>query len=167
MTERSAAVDDQRDGRDESADERADRNWNELLQELRVTQTGVQLLTAFLVTLPFQSRFSDLDDFQVAVFVVTLLLAALATSLLVAPVSLHRALFGRRQKGRLVKTAHLLAQAGLLALGLCVTGALLLVFSVVLGRETAFELAGAALAVLVGLWVVLPVLLRRRSPVGE
>jgi hypothetical protein len=167
LTEHTAPADHGGDGRDESPDERADRNWNELLQELRVTQTGVQLLTAFLVTLPFQSRFSDLDDFQVAVFVVTLLLAALATSLLVAPVSLHRALFGRRQKGRLVRTAHLLAQAGLLALGLCVTGALLLVFSVVLGRETAFELAGAALAVLVALWLVLPMVLRRRSPVGD
>lgn len=171
-TREGTVGDDRRDehrggGRDETAEERADRNWNELLQELRVTQTGVQLLTAFLLTLPFQSRFGDLDDFQRAVFVVTVVLAALATSLLVAPVSLHRALFARRQKGRLVRTAHLLAQAGLLVLGLCVTSALLLVFSVVLGRETAFELAGGTLAVLVVLWLVLPMVLRRRSPVGE
>jgi len=154
---------DGRDGRDESPEERADRNWNELLQELRVTQTGVQLLTAFLLTLPFQARFADLDRFQVRVFVVTVVLAVLATSLLVAPVSLHRMLFGRRQKERLVRAAHVMAQLGVLALGACMAAALLLVFSVVLGRDAALALSAGVLVVLLLLWVALPFGLRRRS----
>lgn len=154
---------DRHDGRDETPAQRADRNWNELLQELRVTQTGVQLLTAFLLTLPFQSRFADLDRFQENTFVVTVVLAVLATALLVAPVALHRVLFARRQKHRMVLVAHVLAQLGVLALGACIAGALLLVFSVVLDRGTALVLSAAVLVVLLLLWVVLPVGLRIRA----
>lgn len=149
------------DGRDETRTEKADRNWDELLQELRVAQTGVQILTAFLLTLPFQQRFTDLDSFEVWTFMVVVLVAAGATGLLVAPVSLHRALFGRRQKDDAVAVAHRLAQFGLVALGLAVTGVVLLVFSVIVGRPEALVVAGAVLASLVGLWGVLPLVVRR------
>src|ERR1700754_1671970 len=78
--------------------ERADRNFAELLQELRVTQTGVQILFAFLLTLAFAARFPSLDDTQRGVYVGTLLLAVLATALFLAPAALHRSLFRRHAK---------------------------------------------------------------------
>src|SRR3712207_4786869 len=84
------------DGRHETPAERSDRNWNGLLQELRVTQTGVQILTGFLLTLPFQERFEDLDGYQRTLYLVLVLLAILTTGLITAPVSLHRILFGKR-----------------------------------------------------------------------
>src|SRR5215211_3548051 len=89
----------------ESERERINRNWDELLQELRVTQTGVQILTGFLLTLPFQQRFALLDQFQVAVFCVAVLLSATATALIVAPVSYHRLLFRQRRKALLVSAS--------------------------------------------------------------
>src|SRR5215213_2429038 len=82
----------------ETERERINRNWDELLQELRVTQTGVQILTGFLLTLPFQQRFEDLDDYQRDLFLVLVLLAVLTTALIVAPVSLHRILFRKHLK---------------------------------------------------------------------
>ena len=74
--------------------QRRDRNWADLLRELRVIQTGVQLLTGFLLTLPFQSRFEQLTHFQQVVHLVTLSAAVISTGFLIAPVSLHRFLFG-------------------------------------------------------------------------
>ncbi len=150
------------DERDETPTERADRNWDELLQELRVTQTGVQILTGFLLTLPFQSRFADLDGFEVATFVAVVLVSVTATGLLVAPVSIHRALFRLRRKDETVAVGHRLAQLGLLALGLAITGVALLVFSVVLGRPTALYVAAAVAVGLTGLWAALPITMRRR-----
>ena len=151
------------DGRDETPQEKADRNWNELLQELRVTQTGVQILTGFLLTLPFQQRFERLDSFEVGTFLVVVIVAAIATGLFIAPVSLHRALFGRRRKDETVAVAHRLAQLGLGALLLAVAGAVLLVFSVVVGRPEAVVVAAAVLVGLVGLWGVLPLVVRARK----
>lgn len=153
---------DQASGRDETPEERADRNWGDLLQELRVMQTGVQLLTAFLLALPFQQRFTELDDLQTDVFVVVVLLSATATGLLVAPVSMHRLLFQQRRKDDLVRWAHRLAIAGLAALGAAVTGVVWLVMSMVEGSTVATGLAGAVLAGLVLLWLVLPLVVRRQ-----
>ena len=81
------------DGRDESRAERMDRNWAELLQELRVLQTGVQLLAGFLLTLPFQARFETLDDYQTRLYLANVVLAALTTATILLPVSVHRRLF--------------------------------------------------------------------------
>ena len=83
---RSAELDDRRDGRDETRNERADRNWEELLQELRVMQTGTQILTGFLLAVAFTPRFEDMDEFQRDVYVVLVGLAAVATILALAPV---------------------------------------------------------------------------------
>src|SRR4051812_35091858 len=107
-----------RDGRNETRDQRLDRNWNELLQELRVTQTGVQILAGFLLTLPFQARFAGLPSFERWVYLATVLVTCFATILLIAPVAVHRALFRRHEKDRLVDAADRLARAGLGALGL-------------------------------------------------
>src|SRR6478752_6931348 len=90
------------DGRSETVNQRADRNWNELLQEFRVFQTGTQIVAAFLLTLPFQQRFRELPPFDVVVYIVLVLLAVLTTLLALTPVALHRLLFRRRMKERLV-----------------------------------------------------------------
>ena len=119
------------DGREESEADRLDRNWSELLQELRVMQTGVQILSGFLLTIPFQQRFGQLSQGQRVLYLVLVLAAALTTALLIAPVSMHRMLFRRGQKARLVTLANLSAKAGLFSLSVVVSGVLLLVFSVV------------------------------------
>ncbi len=141
---------------EESPAERADRNWNDLLQELRVAQTGTQVLTAFLLTLPFQQRFTELDPFEVRTFIVVVLLAAGATGLLVAPASLHRGLFQKGRKDDLVSWGHRLATAGMAVLAGAVAGVVLLVFSVVLGRTPGIVASAIVLVVLVSLWFVLP-----------
>jgi hypothetical protein len=151
-----------RDGRAESRDERMDRNWNELLQELRVSQTGVQILAGFLLTLPFQQRFSELGTPERTLYLVTVVVACVSTLLLVTPVVLHRALFRRHAKDTLVRAADRLARAGLVALGVTVSGVVTLVFTVVLGGW-----GGAAAGVLLLLalgasWWLLPARLRAR-----
>lgn len=151
------------DGRDESFVERMDRNWEELLQELRVTQTGTQILTGFLLTLPFQQRFSDLDAYQVRLYLVLVVLASVATVLIVTPVSLHRLLFRRGLKAELVDAAHGFARAGLGALALVLVGAAMLLFDVVVSRVAGWTVA-AALTLLVCLaWVAVPNVIVRRS----
>lgn len=148
-------------GRHETVDERSDRNWAELLQELRVTQTGAQILTGFLLTVPFQSRFVDLDDTQVETYLALVSLSVLATGFLIAPVSLHRAVFGRRVKAELVTEGDLLARAGIATLGLTLVGTVFLLFDVVASRTGAM-VAGAVTAVALGtLWLVVPLALRR------
>lgn len=150
-------------GRVETPEERSDRNWNEILQEVRVTQTGAQILTGFLLTLPFQARFADLDASQVAIYLALVVLAAVTTATVVAPVSLHRLLFRRRLKQEIVVGAHRIVLAGLAALGLLVTGTVLLIFDVVVSREAALWAAGAILLLIVVAWVTVPLAIRRRT----
>ncbi|MFZ2526048.1 MAG: DUF6328 family protein [Rhodococcus sp. (in: high G+C Gram-positive bacteria)] len=146
---------------DETDAQRLDRNWNSLLQELRVVQTGVQLLTGFLMTLPFQSGFDALSTNEKIIYLITVLASIAATILLVAPVSMHRLLFRRRRLDRLVLTAHRLALAGLLLLGVSLTGVVILVVGIVV-NSTAATVAGICTAVLfVGLWLVYPWRFRR------
>ncbi|MFJ1511442.1 DUF6328 family protein [Cellulosimicrobium funkei] len=149
------------DGRDESAEERSDRNWAELLQELRVMQMGVQILTGFLLTLPFQQRFGDLDTFQTDVYLALVALAVLSTGLFVTPVSLHRTLFRRHRKTTLVNLSDRIARLGVLVLAFVVTGTVLLVVDVVVDRTAALWSSGCTLVLLVGLWFVLPRLVAR------
>lgn len=143
-------------GRDESPEERSDRNWAELLQELRVLQMGVQILTGFLLTLPFQQRFADLDSYQTTVYLVLVGLSVLSTGLFVTPVSLHRALFRRHRKPELVTLSDRFARAGVLVLALVVAGTVLLVVDVVVGRAPAQWASVVVLVLLLGLWFVLP-----------
>ncbi|MFD1712924.1 DUF6328 family protein [Amnibacterium flavum] len=147
---------DPTDGRNETETERLDRNWNEILQELRVTQTGTQILTGFLLTLAFQPRFLDLDPFQVDVYLVLVGLAAISTALGLGPVSLHRALFRKKAKREIVKLADRLLETTLICVGLLITGVVLLIFDVVVSRGAAIT-AGVVTAVLLLLvWVALP-----------
>jgi len=142
--------------RHETELERADRNFTELLQELRVAQTGVQILFAFLLTIPFAQGFAGVDTFRRLVYVGTLLACAGATALLVAPVSFHRIVFRKHHKRELVAATNVLAQGGLALLALSLVGSLLLVVDVVLGRPAGLLLAGATALLFVLLWYVLP-----------
>lgn len=147
--------------RSETEAERLDRNWSNLLQELRVTQTGVQLLTGFLLTLPFQNRFATLSSELRLAYLVTVVCSLAATVLLVAPVGMHRLLFRRHKLRPLVAIAHRFAFCGLLLLGAALTGVAIVVFGTVLG-EVAGVLAGiATAAVMLAAWVAFPLWMRR------
>jgi energy-converting hydrogenase Eha subunit H len=155
---------DPHDGRDETESERNDRNWTEILQELRVIQTGTQILTGFLLTLAFQQRFTDLDAYQVDTYLALVIVAALATALALTPVALHRALFRRRAKEEIVRTANFLLRATLAAVGLTLTGTAMLIFDVVISRG-AGVVAGIVALVVVGIaWVAFPYAVRMKYP---
>jgi hypothetical protein len=141
---------------EETAYEHLTRNWNELLQELRVAQTGVQILTGFLLTVPFSSRFTDLSDRERTVYLAVLAGSVVTTCLIVAPVALHRVLFRRRQKKWLVTASHYCARAGLAGLGVVSSGVLLLVFDVVVGPTAGVVAAVAALVMFLTIWLALP-----------
>jgi hypothetical protein len=147
------------DGRNETDDERLDRMWNELLQELRVMQTGAQLTAGFLLTLPFQQKFAELDDFGRRLYLALVLLAALTTALVMTPVAIHRRLTGKHIKDRVVASAHKLVFAVLTCLGLLVSGMVMLIFDVVIDRTWATVFAAATLVVVVSLLGVLPMAL--------
>ncbi|MCU1693326.1 MAG: integral rane protein [Frankiales bacterium] len=150
-------------GRDETPDERADRNWVELLQELRVSQTGVQILFSLLLTVPFSARFDEIDAFQERVYVACLLLAAAAILTLVTPVMYHRLLFHEGDKEHVVTHSARLSVVGTLLGVLAVGGILLLILDVVVGRAAGL-LAGAAY-VLLAAWLFVGAGLRRRARV--
>ena len=147
--------------REETGTEQLDRNWSTLLQELRVTQTGVQLLTGFLLTLPFQQRFDQLDRLMRGVYAATVACSVAATLALVAPVAIHRVLFRHHRLKTLVSAAHRLAYAGLMLLGLALVGVTLVIFDVVYGRSAATVAGAVALGTFAILWVTLPLLMRR------
>lgn len=144
----------------ETEDERVARNWDEILQELRVTQTGTQILLGFLLTIPFQATFAGLDGTQVAVYLTLVVVAALATVLALSPVALHRALFRRGAKPQLVRAAHILLRLALAAIALALSGTVFLIFDVVVDHPAAFLAGGATLALTVVMWIVLPTALR-------
>lgn len=150
-------------GPDEQPEERITRNWNELLQELRVLQTGVQILTGFLLTVPFTSRFPDLDDQQKTIYLVVLSGSVITTCLIVAPVSFHRMLFRRRQRPWLVRASHACARAGLVGFAIVSSLVVLLVFDVVVSFSIAVVAAVAVLILFVSLWVGLPLLNGRNN----
>jgi hypothetical protein len=147
--------------RGESVDTLLDRNVAELLQEVRVVFTGVQLLFAFLLGLAFSQRFRELDGFQVGAYLVALLSAALAAIVLIAPVPFHRMIFRRRQKAALVVVADRFLAVGLALVVTAITVSVLLVLDVVLGRGWA--ILGSGLTAVVGVltWYVLPLAVRR------
>ena len=147
------------DGRDESVNERMDRNWNEILQELRVTQTGTQIFTGFLLTIAFQTRFTELTTFQVRVYLVLVIAAVLTTALGLAPVSLHRSLFRKGAKMIVVETAHIIMRITLVGVAVMLIGTVLLIFDLVVGRNAALILAGVTLLVVIIL-ALLPAVLR-------
>lgn len=136
------------------------RNWNELLQELRVVQTGVQILTGFLLTVPFSSRWTDLTDLQVRLYLAVLSGAVLTTVLVVAPVAYHRMLFRQHRRPWLVQMANRTSRLGLAMVALTSSGVLLLVFDVALGMVPGLVAFAVTLAFFVVLWIGPPLTAR-------
>jgi amino acid transporter len=153
-------------GRHETEKERLDRNLNELLQELRVALPGVQVLFAFLLTVPFQQGFQKATTFQTDVYGVTLLLTALASALLMAPSAYHRLEFRRDDKRHIVYTANKFSIVGFAVLAAAMTSAILLVTDYLYSSTTAIIATAGAGIVLYGLWYALP-LARRAKQAGE
>ncbi|MEU3961340.1 DUF6328 family protein [Streptomyces buecherae] len=149
-------------GRQESQDERADRRWVELLQEVRVAQTGVQILLAFLLTVAFTPRFPDLSDTNRNIYVVTVLLGAATTGALIAPVSIHRFVTGWGVKPQTVVWASRCTLTGLILLLCTIGSALLLILRVVVTDTVAGWLVGAVLVWFTCCWF-LPAYWMRRN----
>jgi hypothetical protein len=156
--------------RDDGADERArqetpaqrlDRNWNELVQELRVAQTGAQILAAFLFTVPFQQRFERLSRGQLALYLTSVALAGLTTALIVAPAAWHRSTFREGRKAALVTSANAAARAGLFTLGLVIACTVSLVFWLCLNTTAAGWAALISAVIMAGGWFVVPLVLPR------
>ncbi|GGT37458.1 DUF6328 family protein [Streptomyces kurssanovii] len=143
-------------GRDETEEERADRRWADLLQELRVAQTGVQILFGFLLTVAFQPRFVDLSQTDQTIYSVTVVLGAATTGVLIGPVAFHRMLTGRRLKPQTVSWASRLTVLGLVLLLCTMASALLLILRVVLDDTIALWLVVAMVVWFVVCWFVLP-----------
>lgn len=137
------------DGRQETANERADRNWNEILQELRVAQTGTQILSGFLLAVAFQPRFTELDEYQLTLYLILVGCAGVATVLGLAPVTLHRLYFRRGEKTRIVETGSRLLAANIVVVALLAAGVTSLIFDFTVSR-----MAGS-LALIVGLVFIL------------
>lgn len=153
----------QRYERDEGEAQRFDRHWNELLQELRLAQTGTQILFAFLLAIAFTRPFQEADDFTHIAFSVTLIITGLATGLLIAPVAFHRMVFQRRLRDRMIAMAAQMAAGGLFLLMLAVCGGVLLALDVALPRITAVIISVLTLLWFVVFWYVIPATVRRRG----
>ncbi len=149
------------DGRNETPTERLDRNWTDLLQELRVIQTGVQLLTGFLLTLPFQQRFTRLTSGEKGVYLGTAAASIVATLFLQAPVIVHRALFRRHQRAETVELAHRLAIVGMALLAVAVVGVSCLITAAVSRLAVGAAVGAGVLIAIIVLWVALPLHAKR------
>ena len=144
-----------------------DRNWDELLQELRVTQTGLQILTGFLVSIPFQQRFSVLTGYQEAVFLSALSVALVATMTVLAPPTFHRLLFRQQEKEWLVRVGNLFARGGLLLAAVAMSLVAWLIFSVVVGTAAGVAALVAAVSAFLLIWTGVPLMARRRATVAS
>ncbi|MEU4570030.1 DUF6328 family protein [Micromonospora sp. NPDC023956] len=140
----------------ETERQRWQRNFADLLQELRVAQTGVQILFAFLLTLPFSAGFGDTTGFQKDVYVVALLSAAAATAMIISPVAFHRALFRQGRKPELVRFAHRMASGGLAFMLIAMVSAVLLITDFILDRPIAFLLSAVTGLWFLTFWAILP-----------
>ncbi|MFE5921906.1 DUF6328 family protein [Streptomyces sp. NPDC056468] len=153
---------ERRTGRDESEEERADRMWGELLQEVRVAQMGVQILFGFLLTVVFTSKYDTLSDTDQTIYIVTVVLGATATGALIGPVSLHRLVSGRRIKPQAVQWASRLTFVGLLLLLATTASSLLLILRVATHDDYVPWLVTGVVLWYLLCWFVLPLWARRR-----
>ncbi|WP_254047557.1 DUF6328 family protein [Streptomyces aureus] len=149
-------------GRDETADERADRQWQDLMQEIRVVQTGVQILLGFLLTVVFTPRYESLGSGDKAIYILTVVLGSLATGALIGPVSFHRLVAGRRIKPQAVAWASRLTFIGILLLLTTLTTALVLILRVATDNAIVPWLVAGVLAWYLLCWFALPLWARTR-----
>lgn len=143
-------------GRDETEDERVDRNLQEMLGELRVALPGVQVLFAFLLVVPFNQRFAQVTDFQKTVYFITLLFTTASTVCLIAPTAHHRLEFRRQDKEQIVITGNRIVIAGLTLLAIAMTGAVLFITDVLYGSTTTAVAAAGAAAAFALFWYAIP-----------
>jgi|SRR6188768_1675468 len=154
-------------GRDETEQERLDRNLGELLQELRVALPGVQVLFAFLLAVPFQKGFEEVTSFQKDVYFATLILTAISATMLISPSAYHRITFRYQQKRRLVYYSNRFAIIGLVFLALAMTGAILLITDVLFSTAAAVVTAALALCVFGFFWFAMPLRRRLKLSAGQ
>jgi hypothetical protein len=154
-------------GRDETEQERLDRNLGELLQELRVALPGVQVLFAFLLAVPCQQGFEEVTEFQKIVYFATLMLTAISATMLISPSAYHRITFRYQQKRRLVYYSNRFAIIGLALLALAMTGAILLVTDFLFSMAAALVAAGVALCVFGFFWFAMPLRRRLKLSAGQ
>lgn len=147
--------------RHETPEERADRNLTELLQELRVLQTGVQIIFAFLLGIAFQARFPQLSKTQQYIYIAALLMTVLSAAVMAAPVAIHRGLFRLGMKEEIVILSNHCARLGMLLLSTALDCAIFLVLDLILGRVPALIVTGCVAATFLALWFVFPWVLRR------
>ncbi|RZU16379.1 hypothetical protein EV645_3938 [Kribbella rubisoli] len=152
---------------DETSGERLDRHWDELLQELRLVQTGTQILFAFLLGIAFQNQFHTADQFTHTVYACTLLAAALAVALFLAPVSVHRLLYRKGLRDQLVTVTDRLARGGMTFLVAAICGGVLIALDVVLPRPAAIALVVGVLVWFVVFWLAIPAYLRHRHAASD
>lgn len=145
---------------EEDDSERLNRNFGELLQELRVAQTGTQILLAFLLTIAFSTSFKDLSDLDVHIYTAAVCLAAIAMALLVAPVATHRMVFRRQLKEELVVVSHWMTASGLFVLLFAVSASVLLVLRVAMGETVGGWLSAGVVVIFVCTWGVMPAVMR-------
>ncbi|MGX1273994.1 DUF6328 family protein [Streptomyces phaeoluteigriseus] len=157
-----AVGEERRRGRNETEEERADRMWGELIQEVRVAQTGVQILFGFLLTVVFTPRYTSLEDVDRAIYIVTVVLGACATGALIGPVSLHRVVSGRRVKPQAVTWASRMTFVGLVLLLATMTAALLLILRVATHDGYVPYLVGAVVVWYLVFWFGVPLWTRHR-----
>jgi hypothetical protein len=151
----------------ETAAQRYDRNWDDILQELRVTQTGNQILTGFLLALAFQNRFHELDPLGITIYLVLVGLACTATLLALAPVSLHRWLFQHHAKKYAVMIGNRILHLTLFTVALLIIGVALFLFYFVVSLTAGIIAAVVVAALIVVLWVALPANVLRRERTKE
>ncbi|MER7957125.1 DUF6328 family protein [Streptomyces sp. NPDC096030] len=154
-------------GRRETEDERADRRWQELIQEIRVAQTGVQILLGFLLTVVFTPHFQSLDTTDRTIYLVTVVLGSLATGALIGPVAFHRIVSGRRIKPEGVVWASRLTFTGLVLLLVTLASALFLILRVATHDSHVPWIVSGVCAWYVLCWFVLPFWARVRYATGS
>jgi hypothetical protein len=144
--------------------QRLERNWGEILQELRVLQTGTQILTGFLLAMAFQQRFTTLSGVQLVTYLTLVALSVFAAVLALAPVALHRALFRRHAKVFLVRAANIILRVALVVVGVTLSGIILLIFDVVVSPTAGIVAGSITAAVCLVAWLAIPVIARLRDP---
>jgi hypothetical protein len=147
-------------GRDETESERSDRNWGDVLQELRVLQAGTQILTAFLLAIAFQQRFTELDQFQLALYLSLVSVSIVTTVLSLLPVSAHRILFRHLVKRTTVRIGDRMLRAVVIGVSLSMIGTAMLIFDFVVSREAGIIAAAVVAVIVIALGFLVPLAVR-------
>jgi magnesium-transporting ATPase (P-type) len=159
--------DERQPAEDDERSERENRRMIELLQELRVALVGVQVMFAFLLTVPFTQQFAKVTEFQRMTYFVTLLCAAAASAFLIAPTAQHRMLWRRHEKHELIVVGNKLTLVGLGLVAAAMTGVILLITDVLFRTPTVIVVTAGSAALFVALWYLYPLARRLTGEADE